>query len=219
MVKEIHKSLYQFAKERIDSSDPSHDFAHVERVLSNCLSIGRKEGVNLDILIPAALLHDIVNVPKSSPDRIRASQLAADKAFAVLIEHNYSEEDARSISQVILEHSYSAGHQPSSLESAVLQDADRLDAMGAIGIMRTVSCGTHFQSQYYNPEDPFADHRELDDSKFLIDHFFEKLLKLEPMMNTAEGKARARARTQYMRDFLENLKAEISEAHNNLSTF
>jgi uncharacterized protein len=110
---------------------------------------------------------------------------------------------------VIIEHSYSLGLKPSSIESAILQDADRIDALGAIGIMRATTCGTKLGSNYYEPSDPFAIGRELNDKQFTIDHYYVKLLKLADSMNTGAGKNEAENRTEYMKDFLKQLDHEI----------
>lgn len=202
--------LYEFARSRFESvEDPSHDFEHVLRVVRTAEKLGRAAGADLEILIPAALLHDIVQVPKNHPDRARASQWAAEEAGRILRELDYTEDEITRIGAAIAEHSYSRGLKPSSLESAVLQDADRLDAVGALGIMRNIACGTTMGSVFYQPEEPFADTRALDDRRYMIDHFSVKLFKLASMMNTPEGRAEAERRTAFMRSFLEQLRSEI----------
>lgn len=180
------------------------------RVASACLRLGRELGADLDVLMPAAFLHDVVNVPKNSPMRAEASRLASEKARAILEEA--SEIDGQLLGRIVAaieEHSFSRGLKPSSLESAILQDADRLDAIGAVGIMRTTSCGVAMGSRYYEPKDPFARSRELDDRRYTIDHFFAKLLKLEGLMNTEPARREAKARSEFMRAFLERLRSEI----------
>lgn len=91
-----------------------------------------------------------------------------------------------------------------------MQDADRLDALGAVGIFRTASCGVTMGASYYHPEDPFAENRELDDKSYTIDHFYRKLLKLPDQMNTAAARAEAHRRAEFMRQFLAEFKQEIS---------
>ncbi|MBX9766257.1 MAG: hydrolase, partial [Bdellovibrionales bacterium] len=103
---------------------------------------------------------------------------------------------------------FSAGLKPTSPESEVMQDADRLDALGAIGIMRTVSCGVRMSASYYNQEEPIARGRPLDDKRFTIDHFFVKLLKLADAMNTKYGKEEARRRVEFMHQFLRQFETE-----------
>lgn len=192
-----------------DNSDPGHDFSHVLRVVTQCLALGRDEGADLDVVAAAALLHDLINVPKNHPDRILASRMAAEAARPPLAEAGFSSTDIDRICQVIVEHSHSLGLAPSSLESAVLQDADRLDALGAIGIMRTVTCGAAMGASYYRPEAPLSPDRALDDKLFTLDHFEVKLFKLAERMNTPSARAEAARRTAFMRRFLEQVRSEL----------
>ena len=189
--------------------DPSHDIAHVERVARSCHRIGVELAADLDVLMPAAYLHDVVNVPKNSPDRADASRRAAALAREILGEfRGFDQTLIARIMTAIEEHSYSRGLAPSSLESAILQDADRLDALGAIGTMRTVTCGARMGCAYYAPEEPLPRVRALDDRRFTVDHFFAKLLKLEATMNTAPAKREASRRTAFMLGFLDQLASE-----------
>jgi uncharacterized protein len=192
-----------------NNGDPGHDFAHILRVITTCRKIGISVGAHLDILLPAALLHDVVNVPKNHPDRMKASQQAAAEAAGILKTVGYSEEEIEHIQTVITEHSYSLGKKPSSIESAVLQDADRLDALGAVGIMRMVTCGSRMGSVYYDLGDPFASQRELDDKKFTIDHLYVKLFGLAKKMNTEPGLVEAAERVKFMESFVQQLGQEV----------
>ncbi len=203
------KKLTELIKKKYNNDDPGHDFAHIMRVIATCNSIGKSAGANLEILIPAALLHDVVNLPKDHPERKQASQKAAEEAKSILKNFDYSENEVSQITTVIIEHSYSLGKRPSNIESAVLQDADRLDALGAIGIMRTVTCGCRLGASYYDVGDPFAKVRELDDKRFTIDHFFVKLFKLADTVNTQDAKNEANKRIEFMRFFLDQLAKEI----------
>jgi uncharacterized protein len=202
-------ALTDIIRIKYNNGDPGHDFAHIMRVVATCKKLGAQVGANLDVLIPAAMLHDIVNVPKDHPERTLASQKAADEAKNILKQLKYSQEEVDRISTVITEHSYSLGKKPSSIESGILQDADRLDALGAIGIMRTVSCGCLLKASYYDVEDPFAKSRDLNDKKFTVDHFFTKLFKLPETFNTPEAKVEANKRIVFMKAFLEQLGREI----------
>jgi uncharacterized protein len=191
------------------NGDPGHDFAHICRVVENCRDIGTVLGAEMAILLPAAYLHDIINIPKNHPDRIKASRLAADEAKKILSNLGYEGHEIAQIQAVIVEHSHSLGCAPSSLESEILQDADRLDALGAVGIMRTVTCGARMGTKYYNLSDPWAADRSLDDKAYTVDHFFIKLLKMADNFNTHPGREEARRRTQFMRHFLHQLGNEI----------
>lgn len=204
-------SLIENARKYYAPSDPSHDFSHIMRVIRTCKKLTEKEQARLDILIPAAIFHDIINLPKNHPDRSRASELAAAEAAKVLAELGYENDIKEKIAAVITEHSFSAGHKPSSLESAILQDADRLDALGAIGIMRTVACGCSFGAIFYDVHEPFAKQRSLNDRQFTIDHFFVKLFALPSLMNTESGRNEANKRVAFMKTFLAQLQDEITD--------
>jgi uncharacterized protein len=203
------EKLKESVRASYDNSDASHDFAHIERVLSSCRRIGETVGANLEILLPAGLLHDIVNVPKNHPDRLRASEQAAEQARGILQRFDYSDDECARIGQVILEHSFSRGMRPSSIESACLQDADRLDAIGAIGVLRVTTCGGKMGSSYYDPADPLSRSRPLDDRRFSLDHFEVKLFKLADGMNTEFGKKEGQRRAVFMRAFVEQLVSEL----------
>lgn len=204
------QKLFESVRDKYETGvDPSHDFAHIERVLSSCRKLGATVEANFETLLPAALLHDIVNVPKNHPDRKVASQRAAEHARVLLKDFGYNDDECAVIGQVILEHSFSRGLAPSSLESAVLQDADRLDAIGAIGVLRVATCGTKMGSAYYNLAEPIAKKRTLDDRSFMLDHFEVKLFKLADGMNTEAGKIEGRRRADFMRVFVNQLLSEL----------
>ena len=98
---------------------------------------------------------------------------------------------------------------PRSLLGDALQDADRLEALGALGVLRTASCGARIGADYFDGDDPWAEHRELDDAKHTVDHFFKKLLRLPPTLRTAAGRAEAERRAEFMLAFLRQLGDEI----------
>lgn len=201
--------LLAMIEPRYAHGDPAHDLAHILRVKKTCEALGRAAGADLDVLIPAALLHDIVNLPKDHPERREAGRLAAVEAGRILGDLGYEDAAIARICQVIEEHGFSRGQRPSTLEAAILQDADRLDALGAIGIMRAVACGRAMGAAFYDAGDPFAGARALDDARFTIDHFYTKLLKLAGAMNTEQARAEAARRTATLRGFLDALRAEI----------
>ena len=202
--------VYRNLISKVDTNDPGHDRTHIDRVIFNCLEIADgSEQVDFDLLLLAALMHDIVNLPKDHPDRAKASEMAAAKAKEYLVNYDFTDCEIEKVAQIIIEHSFSRGEKPSSIESEILQDADRLDALGAIGIMRWVTCGTKLNSQFYHAGDPLSEQRNLDDSKFMLDHYFQKLKKLPEMMNTRKGRELAKQRIQFMNSFVQNLLAEI----------
>lgn len=201
--------VFEKAKPFYENGDPGHDLAHIVRVIETCQRLGPAEGANQEILLPAACLHDIVNLPKNHPERAHASGMAAERSIIVLTDAGYTSEEINRIASVIAEHSFSRGSKPSSIESALLQDADRLDALGAVGIMRAVTCGCKLGASYYNGDDPFAANRALDDRAFTLDHFYTKLFKLPEQMNTESAKVEASKRLRFMTFFVEQLKNEI----------
>ena len=189
--------------------DAAHDPAHVRRVVSNARRLTLTENADWEIVMPAAWLHDCVIVPKSSPDRKRASRLAADRAVGWLADHQWPHGRLEEIHHAIEAHSFSAGIPARSIEAKVLQDADRLDAHGAIGLARTLMLGAEMKRAFYHPEDPFCTAREPDDSIYTLDHLYSKLLKLEDAMQTLSGKIEAGRRTAFLRHFLDHLSDEI----------
>ena len=191
----------------IQSGDPAHDMEHIRRVVLNTKKIARTENLSMEVLLPAAWLHDCVHVAKNSPER--STELAADHAVITLRQHGYPQEHFSAIHHAIEAHSFSANIPPHSIEAKVLQDADRIDALGAVGLSRCLMLGGHMGSDLYHSEDPFAKNRPLDDTDYCIDHFFAKLLGLKNTMQTKAGKALAEKRTKFLSDFLEQLRSEI----------
>ncbi len=192
-----------------EAQDSGHDWAHIKRVVRLATQLANASQAELNIVLPAAYLHDIVNIPKDHPDRSRASELAGDKAIKILSELKFEEKYFSQIRQAIIEHSYSKGLKPTSIEAACVQDADRLDALGAIGILRCCSVNTLLKSRFYDPEDPFASIRELDDKKWMLDHYEVKLFKLADTLVTDSAKQEAKNRVAFMRNFLSQLASEI----------
>jgi uncharacterized protein len=190
--------------------DPGHDLAHFLRVAFWTLKIGGSE-IDAREAIAAALLHDIINVPKNSPLRKEASRLCAEEAEKVLPQYGFSHQAIERVSEAIRCHSFSRGEIPKTPLAMALQDADRLEALGSIGIMRCISVGTRMGGEYFHPSDPWAKSRALDDSKYSIDHFYVKLLKLPEGMTTEAGRIEARRRAETMRVFLERLGEELGE--------
>lgn len=201
--------LIPLVKPFYTSVDPAHDWAHVERVVATSKKLCEGQKVNIDHVLAAAYCHDLVNVPKDHPDRKNASSLSAKKAEGLLVASGFSPEEVQVIQGAIIEHSYSNGLHPTSLEAAIIQDADRLDALGAIGILRCAAVNAQMRSIFYNSTDPLAESRLLDDKRFMLDHYFVKLFKLPELMNTAAGKKMAQERVRLMEAFVQNLLSEI----------
>jgi uncharacterized protein len=192
--------------------DGAHDRAHLRRVWMNAQQIHVQEGGDFEILAASVLLHDCVYVPKNSPDRSRASHLAAVHARSILQSLNWTPKRIDITVGAIETHSYSAGLEPYTLEGRILQDADRLDAIGFIGIARCFYTAGRLSSQIYDPSDPPSTQRELNDSLFALDHFPQKLLLLAEGFKTSAGQRLALARHQVMQEFYHGILAEITKA-------
>lgn len=203
------EKLREQVKKKIGQNDSAHDFEHIMRVLKNATIIARKEKGDIRIITAAVLLHDIVSYPKSDPRSKNSSVESAQESRKILKKYNFSQDEIEVISDAIKDHSFSRSVIPKTLEGRILQDADRLDALGAIGIVRTFSVGGAEKRPFYNNNDPFCSKRTPDDKSWTLDHFYKKLLLLEKTMNTSAGKIEARKRIKMMRKFLDELKKEI----------
>lgn len=203
------QQLITLVKPYYNSPDPAHDWAHVGRVAATAKKLCDGQSVDVECVLAGVYCHDIINLPKDHPDRKNASTLAATEADPLLRQCGFLEDEISIIKKAIVEHSFSKGLKPSCLEAAIVQDADRLDALGAIGILRCAAVNTQMKSSFYDPFDPLANDRELDDKSFMVDHYFVKLFRLPELMNTSAGKALALVRVQFMQNFLDELMKEV----------
>ncbi len=193
------------------AGDAAHDVSHVRRVVANARRLALDEGADLRVVLPAAWLHDVVTVPKSSPDRARASQLAAHAASAWLGDEGFPSELIAAVAHAVAAHSFSAGIAPETPEARVVQDADRLDALGAVGLARMFATAGAMGAALFHPDDPFHEtDRPLDDRAFSLDHLETKLLRLPGTMQTAAGRAEAERRADVIRRFVADLRTEFS---------
>ena len=190
--------------------DPAHDLSHVKRVVHVAAKLAKLEDAELAVVLPAAYLHDIVNVPKNDPRRKQASRLAGEAAIQFLRANGYPEKYFENIRDSIESHSYSAKIAPKTIEAKCVQDADRLDALGAIGVVRCFTVGTEIKRRFYHFEDPFAKSRSLDDLSFTLDHFYVKLLHIAETLQTKAGRLEGYRRLEFMHDFIKNFKREIT---------
>ena len=195
---------------RLDD-DPGHDLAHALRVALWTVVIGEPLGVDPREAVAAALLHDVVNVPKDSPDRHLASERSEAVARAELPAYGFGAEAVDRIAGAVRDHSFSRGAVPESPLGRALQDADRLEALGALGLFRCLSTGTRMGARYFDDDDPFARTRPLDDRAFSVDHFYAKLLRLPDTMLTEVGRAEARRRAVFLEQTLAQLASELGE--------
>jgi uncharacterized protein len=203
------RKLAELVRPHYGSDDPAHDWPHIGRVAATAKKLAEGQKVQLECILAGVYCHDLVNLPKNHPDRSRASELAADMATPLLKDAGFSSEEISLVRACIIEHSFSRGLKPSSPESAIVQDSDRLDSLGAIGILRCASVNTLMKSKYYDPFDPFAEGRELDDKSFMVDHYYVKLFKLPDLMVTEAGRKEGYLRVEFMKTFLSRLGKEI----------
>jgi uncharacterized protein len=193
-----------------EGTDGSHDLTHIQRVWRNAQAIAATEpAADTELLLAAVILHDCVTVEKDSPLRSQASRLSAERARELVAPLGWMGERVDALAHAIATHSFSAGLRPETLEARIMQDADRLDAIGAIGIARCFYVGGRLRSGLYSPEDPAAERRPLDDKRFALDHFKAKLFQVADGFLTPAGQAMAAERAQLMRGFVDALLGEI----------
>lgn len=205
----IEKNLIEIAKKEIDNTDPSHDFCHALRVLRIAKFIAKEENADEDIIIPSALFHDVISYPKNDSRRMLSSDESAQFVEKILKEIDFPLSKIEKVSCSIRCCSFTKNIKPDLLESKILQDADGLEATGAIAIMRTFSSSGILKKAFYHPDDPFCTKREPDDSKYAIDLFFTRLLKIKERLYTKTAKKLAQQRTSFLNIFLEELKKEF----------
>jgi uncharacterized protein len=190
-------------------NDGAHDISHLARVWRNVKEIQRHESGDLEILCAAVLLHDSIEVPKQSPLRSQASRLAASEATTRLIALGWDPERTACVASAIESHSYSAGITPATLEAAILQDADRLDAIGFTGVARCFYTAGRMSSLLYDPSNPRGTGRMLNDAMYALDHFPSKLLNLAEGFKTATGRSIAARRHAALYNFYLGMLAEL----------
>ncbi len=194
-----------------DDGDLTHDASHLLRVALWTLRLGGA-GVDAREAVAAALLHDAVNLPKDSSERVFASERSAELTRARLPELGFSADAVDRIADAVRDHSFSRGAVPATTLGCALQDADRLEALGAIGLLRCISTGVRMGGAWFDGDDPWAQRRPLDDTAFSVDHFATKLLKLPASMRTEAGRAEAHQRTAFLWAFMVQLGHELGQA-------
>ena len=207
----IIENTIKFVQQKLQNAESGHDWFHIERVYKNAVLISKSEKCNLIVVQLAALLHDIADSKFHGGDE----NIGPKTAELFLKSENVSEEIIFEVVQIIKNISFKGGNfksEFSSIELQIVQDADRLDAIGAIGIARTFNYSGFKNRQIYNPEilpNLLMTKEEYKNSDApTINHFYEKLLLLKERMNTKTGKLIAEKRHQFMEQFLEQFFAE-----------
>ena len=212
---EVLSQVYTEVQQRFAGIDDlAHGWEHINRVYKLALHIAEQEGADSFIVGMAALLHDLGHAALANDQE--SSEHHADRSVALAGEllqaYQVPAETQQAILHAILAHSFSRGLEPQTREARVVRDADRLDALGAIGVLRWAITGTQrhsAQTKTYHPDDPFAEQRTPDDSLYMLDHFFTKLLKLGDTMATETGRFLAMRRIGFMRSYLYERKREL----------
>ena len=200
-----------FVQQELANAEGGHDWFHIERVYKNAIHIAKDEDVNLEVVILGALLHDIADAKFHDGDET----VGPKKAREFLQQENVEEETIEHVIKIIENISFKGGNIPQQFQSKeldVVQDADRLDALGAIGIARTFNYGGFKNRKLYDPD--IAPKLNMTKEEYkkgdnpTINHFYEKLLLLKDRMNTEKGKQIAQERHIFMENFLEQFYAE-----------
>jgi uncharacterized protein len=206
---EFETRMAEYMAKRV-STDPAHDLLHVRRVVTLARALAESEQAELAVVLPAAWLHDCITLPKDASNKHEASTLAAEEALRFLRSIGYPLQHHEAVYHAIQAHSYSGGIAPETLEACVVQDADRLDALGSIGIARCLLVGGALHTPLYHESDPFCEHRLPADRDFVLDHFYQKLLHLAAGLHTPSARLEANRRRQALLFFLDELRRELA---------
>lgn len=207
MDERLRATLRTLAERYHQHASACHRLDHTERVVANALELARYyPEADTHLLETAAWLHDIGRGIERRQD-VSHADVSAELARELLPALSYTPAQVELISTAVADHRFSTGRVPSSVEGRLLQDADRLDAIGAIGIARAFSESEN--RALYHHADPCAEERPLDDHRYILDHFFTKLLTLAETMHTAEARALAATRTEFLRIFVHEFAREL----------
>ncbi len=209
----IYETL-KFVKQELSSSESGHDWWHAVRVRNTALKIGKTEKCDIFIVELSALLHDIADAKFNNGDE----NAGPDKAFRFMESIGVERNDADHVINIIKNISFKGGNAGQSFKSAeldIVQDADRLDAIGAIGVARAFSYGGYKKREFYNPDiNPILNmspEEYRNSTSPTINHFYEKLLLLKDRMNTETGKIMAEERHNFMLQYLNQFYKEWNE--------
>lgn len=212
---EINTALIKYVQAQLRDDNTGHDFDHIKRVVALAQTIAMQiPSANLKIVMTAAYLHDVIDDKLvDDVDKQKAS------VHAILKKLEYTDAETNSIMNIITHMSYSANlvHQyVLSIDGQIVQDADRLDAIGAIGVARAMYFGGHFGDTIYDPAQ--MPRQNMDKSEYrqhttVINHFYEKLFKLPNLMNTPVAKKIANRRQKFMQEFVNEFVDEWRGIH------
>lgn len=191
--------------------DAAHDISHFRRVWKTSQKLSPDASVDWLVVLTACYFHDLVSLPKNHPDRHRSSVLAAKETRRVLMRDfpDFPQQRLSAVCHAIEAHSFSAKIAPETLEAKIVQDADRLEALGAIGLARVFAVSGALGVALFDAEDPFARQRGLDDKQYALDHFQTKLLTLPSTMQTEQGRHLAQHNADFLLTYMAKLSAEL----------
>jgi len=204
----IFSAIEAEAKRLMKGGESSgHDWEHVRRVHLNCLKLAKTDRVNVDVLRLAALLHD-VGISHEMKEGVDHAVYSAGRARRIMRRHGVPADVVEAVCRAIASHRFGAGLKPETIEGRTLQDADRLDAIGAIGIARAFAYGGARGAAIYDPAEKPGKYDPMKVTATLT-HFHEKLLRIKDSMNTRMGKQIAHERHKFMEVFLTELQKEV----------
>ncbi|MGX4989184.1 phosphohydrolase [Enterobacter kobei] len=208
---QLQQRFESWLDEHHASEDSAHDISHFRRVWMTARKIMIHHQADPLVVLTACYFHDIVSLPKNHPERSQSSRLAARKTRDILHRDfpDFPPDRFAAVEHAIEAHSFSAGIAPQSIEAKIVQDADRLEALGAIGLARVFAVSGALGVALFDTEDPFADARSLDDRAFALDHFQTKLLRLPDTMQTDVGRELAQHNADFLVHFMAKLSAEL----------
>lgn len=200
---------FQAIAAQAGQDDGAHDLQHLNRVWHTArILLGATLDADVLVVQAACFLHDLVNLPKNHPQRAQASRLAAQAASRALRSIGFPAEKLDAVVHAIEAHSFSAGVPALTIEAMLVHDADRLDALGAIGLARLFYTAGRMGSALAHPTDPGGQDRALDDQAYALDHILVKLQGLPASMQTDAGKALGIERLALLQTFREQFCAE-----------
>lgn len=191
--------------------DKAHDIAHLRRVWMSAQRIMQGSDASPLVVLAACYFHDIVNLPKNHPERHLASTLAAEETKRILQQafQDFPAGLIDAVAHAVQAHSFSAAIRPETLEAKIVQDADRLESLGAIGLARVFYTAGALGRPLFDSEDPLGKQRELDDVAWTLDHFQKKLLRLPETMQTETGRMLAVHNVDFLVGYMAKLCAEL----------
>ncbi len=216
---EVLVQTYNEVQQRFTGIDDlAHGWEHINRVYQLALHLANEENADHFVVGMAALLHDLgravpPNEGNNDDQHIHHADLSVMLTDELLKRYQVPDIQREAIQHAIVAHSFSKGIEPRTLEACIVRDADRLDGLGAIGILRWAITGAVRRSsstRSYHPADPFGNEHTPDDTLYLLDHFYTKLLKLAETMTTQTGRELAQRRTDFMRQYLDEFRQELS---------